>query len=235
MTAVYHFGPRTTLREIADCSAGGRRVLERAGIDYFADGESTLAQACDDLHLSVDRELEELERAYRVAHDPPIHGRARRSLHSLVLLAERMQDRTRELIYSIADTLELVERSPNRLATAPVAAAFRLLRKEVFSLMNNERRDLLVRLDALGAAESTRSPVGDLSERLRLAHEHHASIGASLKRLRSAIAACPGDVTLLSLRDQLRMLDRHLLHQVYLESHPLFRRAFEQIALHEAV
>lgn len=229
MRASHHFGPHTSLREVAERSSGVRLVLEREGLDYCCEGQRELSDACDETGARVDELLEKVEHEYRGGRDPR-HAQGRRPLHSLVRLDERAHERTREMMKSLDERLAEVGASPQAVA---VARAFHALRCDVESRMDREEQDVLGRLDALADAEtrpgSIRAELRDLELQLRLAREHHASIGASLRRLRRASSRCGEAPGLQPICDDLRRLDRHLVHQVYLENEVLYRRALAAV------
>ncbi len=229
MRTSHHFGPHTSLREVAERSAGSRLALERAGLDYCCDGQRELSDACDEAGVPVDDVLEDVERGYHGGRDPR-RAQARRSLHSLVRLDERGHERTREMMKSLDE--KLVQLGASAQAAA-VATAFHALRRDVESRMDREEQEVFGRLEALAGAGTSpatlRAEVRDLELRLRLAREHHASIGASLRRLRRATSDCDDSRGLQPICDELRRLDRRLVHQVYLENEVLFRRALEAL------
>jgi iron-sulfur cluster repair protein YtfE (RIC family) len=232
--AATHFGASMTVRDIAACSAGARRVLDVAGVDYSCDASQSLADICGAAHLPVEDMLEELEREGRVERDGRAGGSDKRSMHSLVLLAGRVHDRTREMMDEIGETLAHLD------AYEPVAATFWALRGEVLERMDREEHELFGQLDCLarvsGGSPLVPCSIGDVTVRLRIAREQHASIAASLTRLRLATRAGGGRGEPVSeLHEQLHHLDRHLVHQMYLENHVLFRRAIERIAAREGV
>jgi regulator of cell morphogenesis and NO signaling len=234
MRSSNHFGPHTTLREIAERSAGGRRVFDRVGLDYCCDAQRTLADACEDVQAPVDGVLETLEREYWSGRGPLTRERTRPSLRSRVLLVERVHDRSRKMMETIDEKLAHLGPPPEGTALAGVAAAFHVLRNEVDSRMDSEEHEIFGQLDDLGAWGTSMHPEGPaLGLRLRLAREHHASIGALLKRLRHASHGCCNVPNLRQLCHDLRRFDRHLVHQVYLENEVLFRRALLILAAQE--
>ncbi len=70
MRSAHHFGPHTSLREIAERSSRGRLVLERAGLDYCCEGQRELSDACNESEARVETVLEEVEREYHGGRDP---------------------------------------------------------------------------------------------------------------------------------------------------------------------
>lgn len=203
-------------------------VFEKFKLDYCCKGKRTLAQACEEQHISLEEvvgEIGKLDRSRKTSHSFFTDMKPEELSRYIV---DRHHDYVKQAIPAILYHLEKVyhkhgERYPY---VAEVYTRFRRVAAEMENHMMKEERILFPMMDRLPVLqkEQVMAPI-------QVMEAEHDEAGALMEQIREITSdyTAPDDActTHRLMIDELKMFEEDLHQHVYLENHLLFPKAIE--------
>ncbi|HLY93029.1 MAG TPA: iron-sulfur cluster repair di-iron protein [Candidatus Angelobacter sp.] len=228
-----------TVRELAIEIPNATRTFERLGIDYCCGGSKTLADACQQAHVPLERVISELEQpsSFTPGAPSPDLPVANSSLTQLIehIVGKHhayVKQETPRLQQLLQKVVAVHGAAHPELAT--IQQLFSGLSEELSSHMMKEEHILFPYIAALENAVNSGRPrplpaFGTVSNPVRMMELEHDSAGAALKQISSLSSnyeppaeACFSYRTLYSA---LKDFEADLHQHIHLENNILFPRA----------
>jgi len=214
---------------------GRAHVFERLGIDYCCHGTTSLAEACAERALDVDRVMAEIaESDLRAAEESP--DRPDYSAMTGGDLADHIVEThhaflRRELprLFDLMDKV-IAAHGARHPELTNVCNTYTELRAELESHMIKEERVLFPLIKQLEAARAL-FPIhcGTVANPIRVMEHEHETVGTALQRMRDLTgnyeAPADGCASFEALYEGLARLETDLHHHIHKENNILFPRA----------
>ena len=224
-----------SVAEIARGSLAAVRVLERHGINYSADSDRTLRQACADQKLSLTAVLDELSNE----SDSGVEDRdwttaPLEDVLQFLAVSDHSWIRSELEVLSARLKTLVDEQGADYPALTHLPRIFSSLREDLEMHMRSEERDVFPAIEryvkAVEAGDPLKSsPLAAFGGPLRVMENEHETAGAALRLMRDFAQdyKVPDDSSLRyrALVLGLQALEDRLLRHIYIENNVLYPRA----------
>lgn len=232
-----NFAENKTIREIAVESPATIRVFEQFGIDYCCGGRKPLAQACEELQLSLDQVKEKLAEALGTPQEADLAALTTAPLRRVIqhIVREHHTYCRQELPRLTALAAKVVSRhGETHPELAQIQQRVHVLRDEMFSHMQKEEEMLFpyiakMEFELEAGREMPGSVFGSVANPIRRMMMEHDSAGELTAEIRALSGgyqppegACPSYRGFFS---GLQEFEADLHRHVHLENNILFPRA----------